>query len=458
MKVIVCGAGQVGFGIAERLSREQNDVTVVDSSDELIQMITDRLDVRGFVGHAAHPDDLQRAGAEDADMLIAATFTDEVNMMACQVAHSLFEIPTKVARVRAQSYLQPVWQSLFSRDHVPIDVVISPEIAAGEMVLRRLALPGAFETLHFVEGIVSVVGVICENDCPIIDTPLRQLTELFPDLTAVVIGISRQGKIFIPHGGDQMLAGDEVFFAAARDQVPRTLKIFGHEEIQARRIVIAGGGNIGLYVARRLEERGQDVRLKMIEADHTRAVEIAERLKRAVVLHGSALDQEILREAGIGEVEEFIALTNDDQINILSCVMAKREGAARTASLINNTDYNDTVRSLGIDTIINPKATTVSSILRHVRRGRIRGVYSVMNGAAEIIEAEALETSSLVGQPLREAQLPDGMRIGAIVRNQKVIMPDGNTQIEAHDRIVMFVLAEQVREVEHMFRVSLEFF
>jgi len=401
MKVIVCGAGQVGFGIAERLSREQNDVTVLDSSEELIQSITDLLDVRGIVGHASHPDDLERAGGSEADMLIAATFTDEVNMMACQVAHSLFEIPTKIARVRAQSYLQPKWRNLFSRDNMPIDVVISPEIATGEMVLRRLALPGAFETLHFIDGIVSVVGVTCEEDCPIVDTPLRQLTELFPDLTAVVVGISRDGKIFVPHGGDHMQVGDEIYFAAAHDKVVRTLKIFGHEEKRARRIVIAGGGNVGLYVAQKLEKQEAGIRLKIIESDRQRAISIADELERSIILHGSALDQDLLHEAGVGETEEFIALTNDDQVNILASIMAKRGGAERVTSLINNTDYDALVKSLGVDATINPKATTVSSILRHVRRGRIRGVHTVMDGAAEVIEAEALATSPLVGKPLR---------------------------------------------------------
>jgi len=458
MKVIVCGAGQVGFGIAERLAQENNDVTVIDSSTELIQSITDQLDIKGVVGHAAHPDDLRRAGAEDTDMLIAVTFTDEVNMIACQVAHSLFDIPTKIARVRAQSYLRPMWQDLFSRDHMPIDVIISPEIAVGEMVLRRLALPGAFETLNFVDGLVSVVGVECGEDCPIVDTPLQQLTELFPDLTAIVVGISRNGNLFVPHSADPLLVGDEVYFAANREQVQRTLTIFGHDERQARRILIAGAGNIGLFVARKLEEQKSRTRAKIIEANRDRAVHVADQLNRTVVLHGSALDQELLREAGAEETEEFLALTNDDQVNILAAVMAKREGARRVTSLINNPDYTGIIAPLGIDAHVSPRATTVSSILRHVRRGRIRGVHSVANGAAEVIEAEALETSPLVGNPLREAGLPDGVRVGAIVREGAVIIPDGETQIEAHDRIVIFALAGRVREVEQMFRVSLEFF
>ncbi len=458
MKVIVCGAGQVGFGIAERLAAEQNDVTVVDSSPVLIQTITDSLDVQGIVGHGSHPDILHRAGAEDADMIIAVTFTDEVNMMACQVAHSLFNIPTKVARIRAQSYLQPVWGNLFSRDNLPIDVIISPEMAVGEMVLRRLALPGAFETINFVDDKVIAMGITCEEDCPVVNTPLEQLTELFPDLAAVVVGIVRDGRVFVPHSSDQMLVGDDAYLIAERSQAERTLGIFGHEEKEARRIVIAGGGNVGFYVARKLEELQSRTQVKIIEGSRERAVFIAEGLRKAVILNGNALEADLLREAGIDETEAFIALTNNDKVNILSSLMAKQEGAGRALSLVSTSDYTPMLKSLGIDAYINPQATTISAILQHVRRGRIRGVHSIQNGRAEVLEAEALETATLVGKPLREAKLPDGMRIGAIVRGGEVIIPDGDTEVRPRDRIVMFALADQVREVEHMFRVSLEYF
>jgi len=336
MKVIICGAGQVGFGIAERLSAEGNDVSVIDNSPQLIQTISDMLDVRGFVGYGSHPDVLDQAGATDADMIIAVTLHDEVNMVACQVAHSLFDIPTKVARVRAQSYLKEHWRDLFSRENMPIDVIISPEIEVGEMVLRRLALPGAFDVMSFAEGEIAVVGVTCEEDCPVVDTPLAQLTDLFPDLRSVVVGIVRENRIFVPHSSDQMLVGDEVYFVAARDQVERTLSLFGHEEKQASRVIIAGGGNIGLFVASELEERGSRARAKIVEASRDRAVAIADDLSRTVVLHGSALDEDILREADVERADTMVALTNDDQVNILSSVMAKRLGCQRALALINN--------------------------------------------------------------------------------------------------------------------------
>lgn len=250
MKVIICGAGQVGFGIAEQLSLEQNDVVVIDNSQRLVQTVADQLDVQGIIGHGSHPDILRQAGAEDADMIIAVTLIDEVNMVACQVAHSLFDIPTKVARVRAQSYLKPEWQDMFSRENMPIDVIISPEIAVGDMVMRRLGTPGAFETINFADDLVTVAGILCGEDCPVVDTPLTQLTELFPDLKAVVVAIVRGGKLFVPKGSDQMLVGDEVYLVAERNQIDRTLGIFGHEEKQAHRIVLAGGGAISDFMWR----------------------------------------------------------------------------------------------------------------------------------------------------------------------------------------------------------------
>ncbi|MEP0409129.1 MAG: Trk system potassium transporter TrkA, partial [Roseibium sp.] len=452
MKVVICGAGQVGYGIAERLAAEQNDVSVIDSSPKLINAIGDQLDVRGFVGHGAHPDVLAQAGAEEADMIIAVTLYDEVNMVACQVAHSLFNVPTKVARIRAQSYLQGRWQNLFSRENMPIDVIISPEIEVGEMVLRRLALPGAVETVRFADDQIVTVGIMCEEDCPVIDTPLRQLTELFPDLGAVVVGVYRNNKLFVPKSSDSLLVGDLAYVVARRDQVRRTLGIFGHEEPEASRVVIAGGGNIGLYVARALEKRQSNTRIKLIEASRERAVGIADELKRSVILHGSALDQGILDEADVGAADTMVALTNEDEVNILSSVMAKKLGCRRNLSLLNNPSYPAFAQALGIDAFINPRAVTISKILQHVRRGRIRGVHSLQNGAAEVVEAEALDTSPLVGRPLREIDLPSGIRVGAVFRDGKVLTPNGDLQIISQDRIVIFAVASRVRQVEQMFR------
>jgi trk system potassium uptake protein len=458
LRVIICGAGQVGYGIAERLSAEQNDVSVIDTSSELIRGIRDSLDVRGFVGHGSHPDVLEAAGAQQADMLIAVTLYDEVNMVACQVAHSLFNVPTKIARIRAQSYLQPHYMDLFSRDHLPIDVIISPELEVGEMVLRRIAMPGATDIVGFADNRIAMVAIECMEECPVINTPLSQLTELFPDLPSTVVGVSRAGRLFVPHSGDQLLAGDLAYVVTSKEQVRRTLGLFGHEEQEATRIVVAGGGNIGLYVARAIEKRQGRTKVKIIESGRDRAIAIADELRRTVVLHGSALDQKLLLEADIQEADLMVALTNDDQVNILSSVMAKRMGCRANLALINNPTYHDFTGMLGIDAFVNPRSVTISRILQHVRRGRIRAVHSVQRGAAEIIEAEALETSPLVGPVLRDLDLPEGLRLGAIYRDGQVLKPDGSMKIKPKDRVVMFAMAKSVKQVEQMFRVSLEFF
>ncbi|MDI4664374.1 Trk system potassium transporter TrkA [Xanthobacter autotrophicus] len=458
MKVVICGAGQVGFGIAERLAGEQNDVSIIDASPRRIQMVTEQLDVRGVVGQGSHPDVLARAGVEAADMLIAVTLHDEVNMVACQVGHALFNVPTKVARIRAQTYLAPEWRDLFSRDQLPIDVIISPEIEVGEMVLRRLSLPGATDTVSFSDGAVQVVGALCGEDCPVVDTPLRQLTQLFPDMPATIVAVSRNGKTLVPRGNDQLAIGDIVYFVAQADQVQRGLSLLGHDEVPGQRIVIAGGGNIGFYVASELERRNAAARVKLIEFSRERSQTIAEVLSRTVVLNGDALERAILDEAGVREADTMIALTNDDRINILSCLLSRQIGAKRILALLNEQGYATFARGLGIDAHVNPRQITVSKVLQHVRRGRIRGVHALLDGSGEMIEAEALETSPLVGKPLKDLDLLEGLRIGAIVRNGQVLLPRGDFVVRAHDRVVLFALADRIKRVEQLFRVALEFF
>lgn len=458
MRVIICGAGQVGYGIAEHLAAEGNDIAVIDKEAELVQRISDNLDVQGFIGHGAHPDMLKRAGADECDMLIAVTYHDEVNMVACQIAHTMFNIPQKIARIRAQSYREPHWQDLFTRDHMPIDVIISPEIEVGEAVLQRLTLPGALDAYSFDEGRITAIGIHCSEECPILDTPLDQLTDLFPDLFATIVGISRKGRLFAVNRKEQLEAGDNVYLIVRTDQLERTMKIFGHKKDRANRVVIAGAGNIGRYVAQRLESIHPFINLKLIENDRSTALTTAEQLDRAVVLYGNALDEEILNEADIRDADMMIAVTNDDQVNILSNVLAKRLGCQHSLCLINNRSYMTIVDSLGIKAHLNPRSITISRILEHVRRGRIKGVYSIEDGMAEIIEAEALQTSPLVGKMLKELDLPEGVRIGAIIRNDEMILPEGRSDIKQGDRVIVFALGEHVHEVEALFRVSLDYF
>lgn len=458
MKVIVCGAGQVGGGIARRLAAEGNDVTVIDVAADLVRHLSETADVRGVVGHGSHPDVLEKGGAANADLLIAVTHADEVNMIACEVARALFNVPLRIARVRAQSYLNPAWQDLFSGKNLPIDVIISPEIEVGRSIMRRLDVPAAFDVLSFADGKVRVVGVRIDETCPVINTPLRQLTELFPDLSTVVAGISRGERTFVPKGNDHLLPGDDIYFVCDARHVERTLDIFGMQAHGARRVIIVGGGNIGLYLAQEMEARNAALKVKLIEHNKPRAEKVADLLNRTVVLHGDGLDEDLLREANVAEAETVVAVTNDDEVNILASVIAKKAGARRTLALINNPTYAPLVRSLGVDAFIDPRAATVSTILQHVRRGRIRRLYSVFDGKAEVIEAEALETSPLIEKPLREARIPGGIVIAAIIRGDKVHKPHGSFVMEEGDRVVLFASANMVRKVEQMFRVSLEYF
>ena len=458
MKVIICGAGQVGFNIARYLASEGADITLIDQSEALVTKIADSLDVQGIVGFASHPDILERAGAPDADMVIAVTYADEVNMVACQICHSLFDVTTKIARVRHQSYLNPLWSELFSRDHLPIDVIISPEIEVARAISRRLEVPGAFDVIPLVDGKVSLIGVHCTSETPILDTPLRQLTALFPDLHILVIGLQRAGRSMVVTPEDVMLDGDDVYFVAETAHLARAMAAFGHEEKEARRVIIVGGGNIGLGLAEIVEEKYPHVALKLIEINKERAEYVAQQLKRTVVIHGDALDQEILEEANVKATETVIAVSNDDEVNILTSLLAKRFGSQRAVTLVNSTTYSPLIGTLGIDTVVSPREITVSTILQHVRQGRIRSVHSLSEGFGEIIEAEALETSSLVGAPLREADLPEGVMVGAIVRGEEVIIPRGDTVIKPKDRVVIFAASSAVKSVEKLFAVRLEFF
>jgi len=457
VRVIVCGAGRVGVGIASRLSRENNEVTVIDQSKDLIRKVAERLDVRGLVGNGAYPQTLEAAGAAEADMLIAVTYSDEVNMIACQIAHSLFNLPTKIARVRAQGYLDPKYSDIFSRNHLPIDVIISPEREVSEAIIQRMSTPGAFEIKSFAEDRIWAVGVKLREDCAIINTPLRQVAELFPDLKITIVSIRRNEKMWRAHAEDELSAGDLIHFIADRQDVQRALEIMGAAAKQARRVVIIGGGNIGLFVAKGLEKLGS-MKIRLIEADRKRSEFVAEELERTIVLQGDGLDRAILREAGVADAETVVAVTDNDQVNVLASVVAKREGARHSMALINDPDYGPISEAVGVDRFIDPRATTISTILQHIRRGRIKGVYSLFDGAAELIDAVALETSPLVNKPLREAQLPEGVMVGAVIRDGEVKMPTGDTVIKAGDRIVLMAMRENVKDVEQMFRVSIEYF
>ena len=458
MQIIICGAGQVGWQIARHLAGEQNNVTIVDNNPDLVRQATEVLDVQGIAGHASYPDVLERAGARDADMIVAATHSDEVNMVTCQVAHSVFAVPRKIARLRAQSYLDAIYSDLYRRDHLPIDVVISPEREVAEAALRRLAVPEAFDNQFFLDGEVQLMGISLDESCPVLNTPLRQLTDLFSTLRAIVVGVRRSGQLFAPEPGDQLFAGDDIYVMTHRDDAVRALDIFGKEPRKQERVVVVGGGNVGLAVAKALESRTQRVRVKMIEKDRRVAERAADALDRTIVLNGDGLSRELLHEAAIQKADSILCVTDDDKTNLLTAVRAKQAGCRMAICLVNDPTLQGMMRPLGIDASINPRSTTVSSILRHIRHGRVRGVYSVGDAEAEVIEAQVLSTSTISGQMVREIAFPEGALVGAVKKGDKVIRPKGTTRIEEGDIIVIFALAADVPAVERLFQVAIDFF
>jgi len=458
MKVIICGAGQVGWQIARHLSSEKNDVMIVDSNPALVRQATDTLNVQGLTGFASYPGILARAGAGDADMIVAATRSDEVNMVTCQIAHSVFTVPRKIARLRAQPYLEAVDSGLYRRDHLPIDVVISPEREVAQTALRRLAAPTAFDTESFMDDECQLLGIRLEADCSVLNTPLRQLTDIFATLACVVAGVRRDGALFTPDSGDQLFAHDEIYVFTRTEDVSRTMEVFGKVPEMRDRVVIIGAGNVGRGVAEALEARPRRVRAKIIERNRVCAETAADSLERTIVLHGDGMDRELLLEANIESSEAVLAVTDDDKTNILACVRAKSAGCPTAICLINDPTLASLMGPLDIDAYINPRATTVSSILRHIRHGRVRNVYSIGDAEAEIIEAKVLSTSPIEGKALRDIDFPEGVLLGAIRKGDRIVRPEGETRIEEGDTIIVFSLAADVPSVERLLRVSVEYF
>jgi trk system potassium uptake protein TrkA len=391
-------------------------------------------------------------------MIIAATPSDEVNMVTCQVAHSVFAIQRKIARLRAKSYLNAIYSDLYRRDHLPIDVVISPEREVAAAAMQRLRAPAAFDTEVFMDGRAQLLGINVEADCPVVNTPLRQLTELFSTLRAIVVGIRRDGSLFAPEPGDQLFVGDAAYVFCHADDVSRTMEVFGKTEKRQERVVIVGGGNVGLEVAKALEARTRRTRAKMIEKNRKNAEVAAEALERTIVLNGDGLDRGLMIEAGIDKADAMLAVTDDDKTNMLAAVRAKTEGCPFAIALINDPTLLPLLPHLGIDAHINPRATTVSSILRHIRYGRIRQVYSIGDAEAEVIETEVLSTSPMAGQAIRDIDFPEGVLVGAVSKNGEVMRPSGGLRIEAGDTIALFAMAADVREVERLMQVSIDYF
>ena len=458
MKVIICGAGQVGWQIARHLASEKNDVTIVDSDQDLVSTATDTLDVKGVSGFASYPNVLKNAGAEDADMIIAATHSDEVNMVTCQVAHSIFDIPRKIARLRSQSYLDAIYADLYRRDHLPIDVVISPELEVAEAALKRLSSPNAFESETFLNNQAQLLGLHIEDNCPVVNTPLRQLTDLFSTLRVIVVGVRRQGILFAPNAGDQLFCSDEVYLMCHSSDTNRTLDVFGKSEGEQNRIILIGGGNVGLRIAKSLENSENRVRTKIIEKNRVTAELAASSLERTIVLHGDGLDAGLLEEANVAKTDTIMAVTDDDKTNMLAAVRAKSRGCKKAIALINDPTMSPLMEPLGIDAYINPRSTTVSSILRHIRHGKVKNVYSIGDAEAEVIEAQVMSTSPIAGSRIGDIDFPEGVIVGGILKNDDMVKPSSQSKIEEGDIIALFVLSKDIPEVERLLQVTIDYF
>ena len=451
MRIVICGAGLVGSAIASHLAAEQNDVTVIDADSEKIQRVVEHADVRGVVGVASHPDILADAGLRDADLLVAVTESDEINMVATQVAHSIFNTPTRIARIRSWAYLNPEFGDLYGSGHMPIDHIISPEEEVSLAVERQLRLPGAFDVKDMAEGKARVIGVLARENCPILSTPLRHLTSLFPELSMTIVAIVRGASVIVPRDGkDELEVGDKVYFVCDSAHTHRCMAAFGHTETATATAVIAGGGNIGMLLARKISQN-ENSAATIIEIDKPQAHMIAQEINSINVVCGDTLDADILEEAGVANTDTFLSVSNDDEVNMLSALLAKRMGASHTVALVNNPSFVPLMSTLGIDAVVNPPQITVSSILEHVRRGRIRDVHSVQEGFGEILEAEVSSSSLLVGQMLRNAKIPKGLAFGAVVRKDKVLPARGETMIEANDVVILYAKQGRAAKAELLF-------
>ena len=457
MKIIILGAGQVGGTLAEHLASEANDITVVDTDGDRLRDLGDRLDIRTVQGRGSLPTVLRQAGADDADMLVAVTNSDETNMVACQVAYSLFHTPTKIARVRESAYLTR--KELFHNDHIPVDVLISPEQVVTNYIKRLIEHPGSLQVIDFAEGKAQLVAVKAYYGGPLVGQQLRQIRAHMPNVDTRVAAIFRRDRPITPRGDTVIEADDEVFFIAAKKDIRAVMGELRRIDETNKRVVIAGGGQIGERLAEAIESRYQ---VKIIEMSPARCRHLSDTLESTVVLQGSASDKDLMLEENIADADIFLALTNDDEANIMSSLLAKRLGARKVMTIINNPAYVDLVQGGDIDIAISPQLATIGTLLAHVRRGDIVSVHSLRRGAAEAIEAVAhgdSKSSKVVGKAIEDITLPPGTTIGAIIRDEAVLIAHDDTVIESGDHVILFVVDKKhIRDVEKLFHVGLSFF
>ena len=455
MNIIICGAGRVGHTIAKLLSEQNHSITIIDQSSEDIQKINESLDIKAIVGKATSPSVLDKANTNDADMIIAVTKNDEINMLICQIAYSIFKVPKKIARIRSQEYLDPKFSSLFNKENLPIDYVISPEIEIAKSIQRKLEAPGALDNVPFAENKIRLLEILIDEQCPIFGIKLNDLTKKFPSLNAYILGVVRDDKFVILKKNDSLNHNDKAYVMVNSNKIQETLKVFGHNEKISKKILIIGGGNIGFNLAKNIEQSLEDARVKIIEKDKNRAELIANDLNSSIVINGDGLDEDVLNEANLEDVETVLALTNDDEDNLMvSILVEKFSKNKRTMALINKQNYSLLQSSLKIDDLIDPRMNTVSSILKHVHKGTIENAYTILNGEYEVIEAEIIESSELINKELKNSDLPDEIRIGTIIRGEEIILPSSNYVFQKNDIVILLSKRDQLPTVENMFRIS----
>ena len=461
MNIIICGAGRVGFTIAKLLSEQGHSITVIDQSSEDIQKINDSLDVKAIVGKATFPSILEKANAIETDMIIAVTRNDEINMLICQIAFSIFNIPKKIARIRSQDYLNPKFTRVYNKENLPIDVIISPEIEIAKSIQRKLEAPGALDSVPFAENRIRLLEILIKDNCKSIGIKFNELSKKNPKLEANIVAINRDDKFFIPKKTDSVRKDDKIYVVINSAQMQETLEAFGHNEKISKKILIIGGGNIGFNLAKNIEETLDTVRVKIVEKNKERAEFLATQLNDTIVINGNALDEEVLLEANLDESETVLALTNDDEDNLMVSVLVEKFAKdkkdienKRTMALINKPNYSLLQSSLKIDDLIDPRMNTVSSILKHIHKGTIENAYTISNGEYEVIEAEIIETSELLSKELKNLNLPEEIRVGAVLRDKKVIIPGSSFTFKKDDKVVFIAKKDSISFVENIFRLS----
>ena len=457
MKTIICGAGEVGKSIAEKLSKEGFHVTVVDESKEHLKKISESLDVKTVIGVSSLPSILSSAGAKDCDILIAVTKSDENNMISCQIGYSLFKIPTKIARIRQQDYLKGEWISLYNKENLPIDAIISPENEVAKAIYRRLHAPGAIDMVELGHKKLKLIGLKCNDKCPILNISIRDLSEKYKHLMLNILLVIRNDEKFVINSKSTLKLNDTVYFVVENDSYVETMKAFGHEETEAQKIVIIGGGNIGFSLAKKIEDEDKNITTRLVEFNKKRSEYLASNLNSVTVINGDGLENEILEEVDISNAGNFIAVTDDDEVNILSSLLAKRAGAQNCMTLINNSSYSSLLNNIGIDITIDPKLITISKILEKVRGGRIMSDYTIGDGFGEVIEAEILPNSGFANNKLKDMKLPKNIRVGAIVRSNKIIIPKSDTIFEEKDDVIFFSETESVKTLEKLLSIRQQY-